>query len=92
MEFRLRRATDAQGLELARVHAVITRPRRGEIAWSAFDRGAYDAGELAVAAEAWRERARQEYTSLALFTQLASQVHVLGAPLDWAGAFVRLRR
>src|SRR5438552_3845205 len=40
--------------------------------------------------EPGRERARQEYCSLALFTQLASQVHLLGAPLDWSGAFARM--
>jgi hypothetical protein len=90
--FRLRRATtDGEDLDLARVHAELARPRHGEdIAWGAFDRAAYPDDALRDAAEAWRERARQEYYSLALFTQVASQVHLLGAPLDWSGAFVRM--
>jgi hypothetical protein len=28
--------------------------------------------------------------SLALFTELASELHALGAPLDWSGAFARM--
>ena len=89
--FRLRRATDAASeLDLAAQHAAVAAPRRGTIAWEAFDRTAYSAPVLAAAAEAWAERARQEYHSLALFTQLASQVHLLGAPLDWSGAFARM--
>ena len=91
MTFRLRRASVEGGeLELAAEHALIVRPRRGEIRWDDFDRAAYPAPLLARAAREWRERARQEYASLALFTELASQVHVLGAPLDWSGAFARM--
>lgn len=90
MRFRLRRETPATGLDLARAHALVVKPRRGTIRWEAFDRGRYDAASLAAAAGAWRDRARQEFHSLALFTQLASQVHLIGAPLDWAGAFVRM--
>jgi hypothetical protein len=96
MTFTLRRATSTdadasdEALELAVQHAAIAAPRRGEIAWGDFDRAPYPAAVLAAAAEAWRERARQEYHSMALFTQLASQVHLLGAPLDWSGAFARM--
>jgi hypothetical protein len=89
--FRLRRSSvDGGGLELAVEHALIAAPRRGEIAWSDFDRAAYAPPVLAAAAAEWRERARQEYASLALVTRLASQVHLLGAPLDWSGAFARV--
>ena len=91
MGFTLERATDASlELELAEQHGLVVAPRRGEIAWSAFDRNAFTPEQLAFAAEAWTERARQEYHSLALFTQLSSQVHLLGAPLDWSGAFARM--
>jgi hypothetical protein len=94
--FTLRRATLVESggadeaLELAVQHAAVTAPRRGEIAWGAFDRAEYAPDALAAAAQAWSERARQEYHSMALFTQLASQVHLLGAPLDWSGAFARM--
>lgn len=94
MTFRLCRASlpSAHGadLELAREHARIAAPRRGDIHWDSFDRASYSAGALAAAAAAWRERARQEYASLAVFTQLSSQLHLLGTPLDWAGAFARM--
>jgi hypothetical protein len=85
-----RRTAAADELELGRAHADVVRPRRVEIAWDAFDRSAYPSDLLLLAAEDWRERARTEYHSLAAFTQLASQLHLLGAPLDWAGAFVRM--
>ena len=94
MTFRLRRssveAAEAGDLTLAAEHARIVAPRRGEVGWGAFDRAAYAPDLLAAAAGEWRERARQEYGSLTLFTQLASQVHLLGAPLDWSGAFARM--
>jgi hypothetical protein len=89
--FRLRRESPASAeLELAGEHAQVVSPRRGAIAWDAFDRAAFEPTPLAEAASVWRERARQEYASLALFTQLASQVHLLGAPLDWSGALARM--
>jgi len=89
--FTLRRTTtDEAALDLAAEHAAIVLPRRGVVAWEGFDRAAYPAEVLRRAAADWRERARQEYDSLAVFTQLASQLHALGAPLDWAGALVRL--
>jgi hypothetical protein len=89
--FALRRASpDGANLELAAEHARIVAPRRGEIRWDGFDRTAYPPQVLARAATEWRERARQEYASLALFTELASQVHLLGAPLDWSGALARM--
>jgi hypothetical protein len=88
--FELRLASADDDLELAREHLAIAAPRRGTIAWSAFERSAHAPEVLRIAAADWRERARQEYHSLALFTQLASQVHLLGAPLDWSGAFARM--
>ncbi len=87
--FDLRRATGARALELAREHAKIVLPRRGTIRWE-LDRRAFDPAALAVAADAWRARAMQEYHSLAMFTQLSSQLHLLGPPLDWSGAFARM--
>jgi hypothetical protein len=90
MTFALRRSTGEPGLELSGAHAEIAAPRHGTIAWDAFDRAAYPAAPMADAADAWRMRAVQEYHSLALFTQLSSQVHLLGAPLDWSGAFARM--
>jgi hypothetical protein len=88
--FRLRLASADDDLELAVEHAAVAAPRRGTIDWAGFDRAAFPAEMLAAAAVDWRERARQEYHSLALFTQLSSQVHLLGAPLDWSGAFARM--
>jgi hypothetical protein len=91
MTFRLRRASVEGGdLDLTTQYAVVTAPRRGEVRWESFDRSTYPSAALTLAATEWRERARQEYASLALFTQLASQVHLLGAPLDWSSAFARM--
>ncbi len=90
MSFVLRRSTGEPGLELSRVHEQIVRPRRGSIPWAAFDASAYAAAALAGAAEAWQARAVTEFHSLALFTEIAAEVHVLGAPLDWSGAFARM--
>jgi hypothetical protein len=88
--FPLRRRTDAPDLELAREHEAIVRPRRGGIDWDSFDCGAWPEASLRSAAEDWRDRARTEYCSLALFIHLASRLCELGAPLDWAGAFARM--
>ena len=77
-------------LALTEEHEAIVRPRKGEIHWDAFDGSAYSAAELDGAAALWQERAVQEMHSLALFTELTSQLHVLGAPLDWSGAFARM--
>jgi hypothetical protein len=73
MRFELRRTTGVPELDLSRAHALVAAPRRGTIRW-VLDRAAYDPGLLREAADAWQARATQEYTSLALFTQLASQV------------------
>ncbi len=90
MGFVLRRATGDSELELAQAHAVIAAPRHGAIAWDDFARHTYAPEALDAAADAWRARVVQEYHSLALFTQISSQAHLLGAPLDWAGAFARM--
>ncbi len=91
MTFALRRATPGgEGLELAEEHARVVAPRRGQVDWTGFVRADYPPGVLAEAANVWRERAAQEYASLAMFTRLASQLHVLGVPLDWSGAFARM--
>ena len=84
------RRTSAAGLALTDEHEAVVRPRKGEVHWEAFDRSVYDARDLDAAADLWHERAVQEMHSLALFTQLASQLHLLGAPLDWSGAFARM--
>ena len=90
MIFPLLRRTDAEELELTQEHEAIVRPRRGRIAWESFDRRQWPPDVLAAAGADWRERARTEYFSLAGFTLLASQLQLLGAPLDWAGAFARM--
>src|SRR5690349_11322415 len=89
MRFRLSRASGEPDLELARVHAKIAAPRRGTITWT-LDLRAYPQRAIADAARAWSARAAQEYASLALFTELATHVQVLGLPLDWSGAFARM--
>jgi hypothetical protein len=88
--FSLQLRTNAEGLELTEEHDAVVRPRRGRIDWESFDARAWPASVLAGAAADWRDRARTEYCSLTGFTQLASQVQLLGAPLDWAGAFARM--
>jgi hypothetical protein len=77
-------------LALTAEHDAIARPRKGEIRWEAFDRTAYASEDLDAAGRLWKDRAVQEMHSLALFTELAAQLHLLGAPLDWSGAFARM--
>jgi len=77
-------------LALTREHDAIARPRKGVVRWEEFDASAHEPAVLDRAADLWRTRAVQEMHSLALFTELASQLHVLGAPLDWSGAFARM--
>ncbi len=89
MPFSLRR-TSGDDLELTRQHEAIASPRKATIDWSSFDRGAFDDATLDEAAFAWRTRALQEFHSLALFTDLSSKLQLLGAPLDWSGAFARM--
>jgi hypothetical protein len=91
MPFALRRTSEcASPLALTTEHELIAAPRKGVIAWSAFDSSAFSPADLDAAADAWRSRARQEFHSLALFSQLATQLHLIGAPLDWSGAFARM--
>jgi hypothetical protein len=89
MTFSLRR-TSGDELELTRQHDAIALPRKGTVDWSAFDRSAFDDATLDAAAHAWRTRALQEFHSLALFTDLSAKLQLLGAPLDWSGAFARM--
>ena len=90
MTFALRRTSDAADLSLTREHDAIALPRRGRVDWSAFDASAFDRDVLDRAGRAWGTRALQEFHSLALFTDLASKLQILGAPLDWSGAFARM--
>ena len=89
MAFSLLRATDGE-LVLTDEHEKLVLPRKGTIDWAGFRREDFTAEQLDAAADAWRTRALQEFHSLALFTQLSSQLHLLGAPLDWSGAFARM--
>lgn len=89
MTFLLRRTSDAD-LALTSEHEAIARPRKNHIDWNAFDVQAFSTEQLDNAAGDWRERAIQEFHSLALFSQLITQIHQLGAPLDWSGAFARM--
>lgn len=89
MSFALRRTSDGE-LELTSQHEAIVAPRRGQLDWASFRAADYATEELDRAAVAWQVRALQEFHSLALFTQLTSQLHLLGAPLDWSGAFARM--
>ncbi len=77
-------------LALTHEHEAIAQPRRGAVDWQAFDASAYSPRDLDAAASLWQARAVQEMHSLALFTELASKLHLLGAPLDWSGAFARM--
>jgi hypothetical protein len=90
MTFSLRRTTDGD-LALTREHQLIVAPRKGPpVDFASFKRGEYHPDDIDRAATLWRTRALQEMHSLALFTQLLSQIHLLGAPLDWSGAFARM--
>lgn len=88
-EFSLVRLS-GEALALTDVHERIVRPRKGVVQWDTLERSLYEPEALRRAAELWECRAVQEYASLTLFTQLASQLHLLGAPLDWSGAFARM--
>lgn len=90
MTFALRRTSDAHDLALTREHDAIALPRRGRVDWASFDASAFDRDVLDRAGRAWGTRALQEFHSLALFTDLASKLQLLGAPLDWSGAFARM--
>ncbi len=86
-----RLSSDARdALALTVEHEAIVRPRKGEIRWDDFDASAYAPAALDAAALLWSQRAVQEMHSLALFTELTSHLHLLGAPLDWSGAFARM--
>ncbi len=87
--FALRRVSGG-ALALTREHELIAAPRHGSIRWTEFDPRAFDEPTLAAAADLWAARAEQELHSLALFTDLASQLQRLGAPLDWSGACARM--
>ena len=84
------RRVSGDDLSLTQEHEALARPRKGDVRWAEFDRSAYDAADLDRAAALWLTRAKQEMHSLALFTELASQLHLLGAPLDWSGALARM--
>lgn len=88
--YRLQRTSGDDALALTDEHAKIALPRKGEVRWDAFDRSAYADDVLDRAADLWRTRAVQEMHSLALFTEIAGKLHLLGAPLDWSGAFARM--
>lgn len=89
MTFSLRRTSDAEDLLLTREHEALVQPRKGAVRWADFDLATVVEADRLRAVEAWRARAFTEMHSLALFTQLTSQVHLLGAPLDWSGALAR---
>lgn len=88
MTFELSR-TSGVPLQLTVEHELVVQPRRGEVTWSLEGVTLTDA-ERSRGIDAWVGRATTEMHSLALFTQLASQIHLLGAPLDWSGAFARV--
>jgi hypothetical protein len=87
--FALRRTSGGR-LALTAEHEAIAAPRKGVVRWGEFDASKYSARDLDEAASLWETRAVQEMRSLALFTELASQLQALGAPLDWSGAFARM--
>ncbi len=89
MTFALSR-TSGDPLQLTQEHELLVQPRRGgEVTWS-LDGVTLTPAERTRGLDAWVGRATTEMHSLALFTQLASQIHLLGAPLDWSGAFARV--
>ncbi|HEX7666155.1 MAG TPA: ferritin-like domain-containing protein [Polyangiaceae bacterium] len=90
MTFVLQRTSDVDGLSLTQQHAVVAAPRKGRVDWASFDASAYAPDVLDRAARLWSVRATQEFHSLTLFTELAGKLQVLGAPLDWSGAFARM--
>jgi hypothetical protein len=89
VSFTLSRTSGAP-LQLTDEHDLLVQPRRGgAVVWS-LDGVTLTPVERTRGLDAWVGRATTEMHSLALFTQLASQVHLLGAPLDWSGAFARV--
>ena len=79
-----------EALALTREHDAIALPRKGRVDWAAFDTATFAATVLDRAAVNWEIRAVQEMHSLALFTEISTHLHLLGAPLDWSGAFARM--
>jgi hypothetical protein len=89
---RLSRLSSLNGpsLALTSAHETLSLPRRGRIRWSTFDAGCHERSDISAAAKLWRDRAVAEMCSLVLFTELASCIQRIGAPLDWSGAFARM--
>jgi hypothetical protein len=84
------RRVSGDTLALTREHEAIAVPRKGTVDWAGFDPARFDEATLDHAAEQWSTRSLQEMHSLALFTEIAAHLHLLGAPLDWSGAFARM--
>jgi hypothetical protein len=82
----IRRRSDVDDLKLTREHERLV----GAVDWSSFDARLYSPEALRSAAADWQNRAFTEFHSLTHFTQLATQVQRLGAPLDWSGAMLRM--
>ncbi|MFT3712200.1 MAG: ferritin-like domain-containing protein [Archangium sp.] len=81
---------DGDTLGLTREHELVAQPRKGTIDWASFNRSQFDEASLETARTLWSHRAFTEFHSLTHFSQLSSQLHLLGAPLDWSGAFARM--
>ena len=92
MTLTITRRTDAGGepLGLTREHELVAAPRKSAIDWAGFDASQFAPAHLEKARRLWQHRAFTEFHSLTHFTQLASQLQVLGAPLDWSGAMARM--
>lgn len=87
MTFTLRRTSGVDELKLTREHERVTNVA---LDWSSFRLGDFDPTRAREAAADWHTRAFTEFHSLTHFTQLASQLQRLGAPLDWSGAMLRM--
>lgn len=90
MTLTLRRTSGVDELTLTREHERLVASTSAALDWRSFDRAAFSPEQLARAVADWRARAFTEFHSLTHFTQLASQVQRLGAPLDWSGAMLRM--
>jgi hypothetical protein len=90
VSFTLRRTSGIAELTLTREHERLVTPPKGPVDWASFDRAAFTPAQLQQAASDWHARAFTEFHSLTHFTQLASQLQRLGAPLDWSGAMLRM--
>ncbi|MCI0636879.1 MAG: hypothetical protein L0206_23640, partial [Actinobacteria bacterium] len=83
--------TDKTGGALTRIHDAFLSEDQSAIPWP-LDTSPYDRREVERGRRSWVLRMLDEYRSMVAFSELASQLTALGAPLDVVGATARVVR